>query len=112
MMTLKHGKFYDGDVKVPIEHGNKDQILLLEKVNALMTTGCLLRGFDDEDLDGEIQTVTYKYMCVCGHMTIKTYSYEENNELETDKFTCDCKLKYKIEACEFLEFFTVIKLIK
>lgn len=111
MMTLKEGKFYKDGERYPIEFGNKDQLQLLDKVQALMHDGCLLRGNTDEDLDGEIEEVEYKYICVCGHITKKKYSYEENLELEIDKFKCACNLSYKIEPCDFSEFFVVIKLV-
>ena len=113
-MILKDGKFWDdkGNV-VPIEHGNKEQIKLLERVQNLRTDGELLRGFEDEDIDGEIEKVSYRFTCLCGHKTEWHYTYEENNLLSTDSLVCSsCRLKYKIEACDFSEFFILIQMIK
>jgi len=113
MLTLKQGKFYDQDGNnVPLEFGNKEQIKLLERVQDLRTEGRLLRGWYDKDIDGEIEHVSYSFQCICGKRTELKFTYEENNELETHKFTCNkCEIKYILEACDFSEFYAVVKMV-
>lgn len=93
-MTLIKGKFYQDGKCVPIEFGNKEQIQLLEKAEALNGDGVVLAIVE---LPGGISTY---FHCLCG----------ENHQPDIgQKFTCKCGLKYK---CHDQYFLPVIKLSK
>lgn len=71
-MTLRNGKFYRGDELIPIEHGNKEQIEILETANR----------YADEGLVPEIriqQIVSLEFRCLCGAL----------NEFQTEPFDID-----------------------
>jgi hypothetical protein len=85
-MTIKDGKFYKNDTHVPTEHGNKEQIELMNKVNSMMTDG----------IQPEIriqQLVSFEFDCVCGAC----------NEFQFDPFDVDddpaYMLKGQIQSC-------------
>jgi len=58
-MTVKDGKFYKNNQQVPIEHGNKEQIELMQRVNEMVT-----EGFYPEVRI--MQKVSLEFECVCG----------------------------------------------
>ncbi|HEY3429292.1 MAG TPA: hypothetical protein VGK39_01365, partial [Cyclobacteriaceae bacterium] len=58
-MTIRKGKFYKNDVEVPIEHGNKEQIELLKRVEEMQ------EGFDPDEIK-ITKKVNIEFKCVCG----------------------------------------------
>lgn len=98
-MTVKHGKFYKGNQEVPIEHGNKEQIALLHKVEEMRT-----EGFYPEMAIKQI--ICMQFTCVCGAIN----EFDSFSELdiddqprfikgETDKCHC-CGLEYIVTVDE------------
>jgi hypothetical protein len=68
MLTLLRGKFYNSDGKpVPIEHGNKEQIQILERANALRS-GVMMFGST--------------FMCLCGHSIVIAFSNGKRKRCE------------------------------
>lgn len=111
MMIIKNGKFFKDGIQVPIEHGNKEQIEILDRTQTLMNHGQLIRGNDETDEDGD-GFVLYTIVCLCGYKVHKRYTIEQNNCFEQEKIKClDCNLKYVMTACEFSEFFMVLNLV-
>jgi hypothetical protein len=98
-MTLRNGKFYDGERIVPLEFGNKDQISLmkmeLQRIEAFKT-----------GLPVEIDiTTTYKgeinFKCECNACTVY-FELEEDDEDDFDfvgeTASCHkCKQLYEIQ---------------
>jgi hypothetical protein len=107
MMTLKNGKFWKNGSIVHIEHGNKEQIYLLDKVSKLMDVGILARVYDGY-IDDQNTSVSFK--CVCGTDYRKEFTSNEFNQFTTDIFKCaSCDLEYIIDGEEY-EPFVVVKL--
>lgn len=73
-MTLRNGKFYDsaGNV-VPLEHGNWEQINLLERYNALLDGICAL----------------HDVRCLCGSEVHR--DREDNGEMARKRHRKTCK---------------------
>lgn len=66
-MTFKQGKFYDDNKKVvPLEHGNREQIAILETISALK--------------DGTLFMVGYPFHCLCG--AIHEWQFFEGKRLK------------------------------
>ena len=95
-MTVKGGKFYKDNKEVPIEHGNKEQIELIQKINEMTT-----EGFYPEVRI--VQKVCMEFECVCG----ATNEFDSFSELDIDdepssiiKGETDhchyCGLRYKV----------------
>lgn len=76
-MKLIKGKFYNEGEVVPLEHGNKDQIQLLEKAAALK--------------DGGIMWFTSDFHCLCGHVL---------QPKPESVFKCLCGQRYKATTDE------------
>jgi len=73
LMTIKDGKFWKDNKEVPIEHGNKEQIALLAKVNEMQTDG----------IYPEIaitQKVSMQFECICG----ATNDFDEFDDIDID----------------------------
>lgn len=95
MMTLKDGRFYKDGQPYPIEFGNKDQILLIEKVKQLKGVGISPRLiFDDQTMIID----TARLLCVCGS-TIELKGFEEGQIIRCT----GCKFTYKVflDDCDF-----------
>jgi hypothetical protein len=94
VMTYKNGSFYRSGEKVPIEFGNKDQLALMRKAEALKD-GVI--AFLDES--GDDDSTIIRYTCMCGTCFEKQYTYTEWNEFKKDKFTClGCGIKYLLDG--------------
>lgn len=108
MITLKDGKFYKDGEPYPLEFGNKDQILLLEKIQALQDAdGIILRVKESHIDDAPFYT---SYVCVCGNHNKKYWSEKQLDKLPY-KFKCDgCELNYTLKESDFSEFVLTIKL--
>jgi len=97
-MTVKDGKFFKHGKEVPIEHGNKEQIALINKINEMQSEGIV------PDLYYET-AVTISYDCVCGSFQTFEVSFGEDDILEnavegeTDKCS-ECGLKYTVFISE------------
>jgi predicted SprT family Zn-dependent metalloprotease len=96
-MIIKNGKFFKEGIEVPLEHGNKEQIKLLERVNGLLSDG-------DHPNIREIRKIEVMYRCLCGAIfEISDLELEEDEHLDTlagNVGRChNCDLKY-ILACD------------
>lgn len=81
-MILKSGKFYDeaGNV-VPLEHGNKEQIKILEKIRKRRDA---FEG-DGLSVDPDIHTrVALRFKCICDedYINIENEDYDESSALD------------------------------
>jgi hypothetical protein len=93
-MTVKNGKFFKGKNEVPIEHGNKEQIQLLKRVEEMRD------GFDPEI--SIKKKIIMEFQCVCGSRN-EFDSFTELDEDdpdfliagETDTCHC-CGLRFKV----------------
>ena len=108
-MVLRNGKFYEGDVLVPLEFGNKLQLKLIEKVEALRE-GDVLADVDD-GLPGERFAISHT--CVCGtrYRHEFTYSYWNRTMKQKANYLCDCGLRFDLDGLKHSPFVTV-KLIE
>lgn len=107
-LRLKNGKFMRGDVEVPPEIGNTEQIALLreaereaEELERAAQNGTL-------DVDISVKNIEYekecRFTCICGKEIIETESCETDDvsELEWADFDGEviicskCGRKYKI----------------
>jgi hypothetical protein len=88
-MTIRQGKFYNGDILVPLEFGNKEQIALLKRVELLRKEGeeVELEIFLVDDVELERDGEYYPFDCLCGCSIVFT------NKLK--KHQCSCGLKYE-----------------
>lgn len=71
-MTVRNGKFYRGSIEVPIEHGNKEQIALLKRVQEMQ------EGFYPEVYIKK--SIHMEFRCVCGALN----EFESFSELDVD----------------------------
>lgn len=85
MMTIKHCKFYKDGVQVPIEHGNKEQIELLNRIQNLVYRGELLKGYEKNHLDEFNSILCFNHICICGGKTPLEYTYKEVSHFDMDK---------------------------
>jgi redox-regulated HSP33 family molecular chaperone len=93
-LTVKDGKFLRGNTVVPLEHGNKEQIQLLKRVQEMQD------GFDPEITIKKI--IHMEFRCVCGALNdFDSFTQIDEDdpdtmiEGETDK--CHyCGLLYKV----------------
>jgi hypothetical protein len=107
-MTYKAGKFYNevGDA-IPLEFGNKDQIDLMKKAEAL-NEGVL--AYIDES--GDDDETALEYTCLCGCRFRREYKLAEWNEFQKDNFTCaGCGCKYILDGEKF-DPFVIVKFDK
>lgn len=93
-MTVRNGKFFKGEKEVPIEHGNKEQIELLKRVEEMQ------EGFDIDITVKKIIKMAFK--CVCG-ATNEFDSFSELDENDPESMlvgetdTCHmCGLRFKV----------------
>lgn len=106
-MTFKNGSFYLNGEKVPLEFGNKDQLALMNKAEALKEGALAYVDFSSDDDDTALE-----YTCLCGCRFRREYKIEEWNELQKDKFRCkDCDMKYIIDG-EKYEHFVIVRFDK
>jgi hypothetical protein len=110
MMTLKDGKFYKDGNPYPLEFGNKEQIALIDKIQALQSSdGVALRVHESHLDDAPFYT---SYVCVCGHCNKKYWSEEQLDNLSF-KFNCGkCQLNYSLNESDFSEYIFILKLSK
>ena len=94
MMTIKHGKFYKDGVQVPIEHGNKEQIVIMKRIEEMQD------GFDPEI--SIKKKITMQFKCVCGAKNdFDSFTELDENDPdflirgETDK-CYECGLYFKV----------------
>lgn len=93
-MTVKKGKFFKDEKEVPIEHGNKEQIELLKRIQEMQD------GFDPEITI--VKKIIMQFKCVCGADN-EFDSFTEIDEDdpdsmivgETDRCHC-CDLRFKV----------------
>jgi hypothetical protein len=91
-MTLRQGKFYNGDTLVPLEFGNKEQIALLQRVDYLREEGEFLDlDFDISKSGHKIIGASYGLECVCGSMV----KFKDREFEVKGKQKCSCGLKYE-----------------
>jgi len=82
-MTLRNGKFYDSDGNVvPLEHGNWDQVNLLERRKSLIDGACALSDFT----------------CMCGEQIHR--DCEDNGEMSHRRHRKTC-----MNCGEYYEFY-------
>lgn len=104
-MKLKNGKFYDdaGNV-VPLEHGNKEQIAILEKHRKRM------EAFEGDGLDLTITIATkasVSFACVCGEAYLNMDNEDEGEVSAQEGLigqvdTCyKCKRSYEIKEDQY-----------
>lgn len=95
-LTLKDGKFYSGDKHVPIEHGNKQQIELLKRVQEMQ------EGFDPEIIIKKI--IHMEFRCVCGAFN------DFNSFSELDENDPDTLIRNEVDSCHYcgLKFKVVV----
>lgn len=109
-LTLVNGKFMRGDVEVPIEIGNAEQISLLKLIERdianreeLAKEGKLPVSINITDINYNIE---YRFKCICGHIIHEVDSdntVDSIDELEyaeddyRDTVMCPkCNRKYQI----------------
>jgi len=104
-LRLKQGKFYDeaGNV-VPLEHGNKEQIAILEKYRRRREA---FEG-DGLELDADIEVVaSVRFSCICCEyvVSISNEDYDANEATEglvgKEDQCPHCKQKYVIAQDEY-----------
>jgi hypothetical protein len=105
-MTLKDGKFWQDGKVVPLEHGNKDQINLIEKVNVLRTEGSIGPLVFDEKKNS---IVGMQITCVCGSIVSVVFQKEEDRN--NTKIKCSgCNLSYLFMCVDVdFPFFKLLK---
>ncbi len=95
-MTIKHGKFYKDGIQVPIEHGNKEQIELIDKINAMQSD-----GFAPSQITVLKKLYVY-YQCVCGNNhELASAEMDEDDDPENvisgDSKECSCGLTCEVK---------------
>ena len=109
-MTLKDGKFWQDGKVVPMEHGNKEQIDLLNRVQNLTYPGVLLKGFVKNQDDEFNSILQFNHVCLCGEKTQLEYTYKEVVSID-EKIKCtSCNAIYTLEPFDYSDSFLVIKL--
>jgi len=84
MLRIKQGKFYDEKWNlVPIEHGNKDQIKLIDKVKEFQNPGI-------EPIAVETTQVSGCFKCLCGTQVSFEFTIDPFNEKEFIDEDCNC----------------------
>lgn len=94
-MTIKNGKFFKDGVQVPIEHGNKEQIKVLKRIEEMSN------GFTPQI--EIVKRVSMLFTCVCGAAN----NFDDFTEMENgddpdaiilhEKDHCyNCGLEYKV----------------
>jgi hypothetical protein len=86
-MTVRKGKFYLGDKEVSIEHGNKEQIALLKRIEEMQD------GFEPDISVRKI--VVMEFDCVCGARN------EFNSFSELDEYDPDTMIKGETDTCHY-----------
>lgn len=110
MMTIKHGKFYKDGVQVPIMHGDKEQIELLNKIQTLTQPGILLKGYEKDALNESNTTLCFDVVCICGDKSHLEFEYNELIEMDHSLKCTSCGLKYTCEPFDYSDSFLVLKL--
>lgn len=93
-MTVRNGKFYRGSQEIPIEHGNKEQIDLLKRVQEMQ------EGFYPEVCVRKL--ISMEFRCVCGALNeFESFSPLDIDDPESmirgETDTCHfCGLKFKV----------------
>lgn len=96
-MTVKNGKFYKLGKEVPIEHGNREQIDLINRVQEMQKEGFMPELYHENK-------VTVVYSCICGTVNSFEASFGDGDTTESildgEVDTCtECKVKYKVFIC-------------
>jgi len=86
-MTVKDGKFFKDDKEIPIEHGNKEQIELLRRVEEMQD------GFDPEITVKK--SIHMEFKCVCGAQN------EFNSFSELDIDDPECLIVGETDSCHY-----------
>lgn len=96
MMTIKNGKFFKDGVQVPIEHGNKEQIKILNKIREMSED-----GFTPDIRVRKI--ISMGFRCICGSgndfddFTVMDEDDIPENIIVGEKDTCNnCGIEYKV----------------
>jgi len=106
-MTLKDGKFYEGDKVVPLEFGNKDQIKLMSKAKELMGDGILVYITETFSLNSD-ETFKISFTCICGCRYEKELSSQLWESFTKESYDCrGCKMKYMLDGTQRDQFITV-----
>lgn len=94
-MTLRNGKFYEGDTVIPLEFGNKKQIQLIDAVTLLKNDGAIPTLIFDEQQN---YICGLHLTCVCGSkIECHWKTVEEGFEIEGTKIKCNgCDFIYKV----------------
>lgn len=88
-MILRDGKFYEGDKLVPLEHGNPDQIAIMNRFLRLheeLKNGKVL----DVSYQKDIVAITH-FSCICGQTIWRESSVDEEEEIGELQGICTCK---------------------
>lgn len=93
-MTVKNGKFFKDDKEVPIEHGNKEQIKLLARVQAYIDEG-------EYPTIREVRKIECVSRCPCGAIfEFSDLELEESDHIDMlagNTVRChNCNLEYKL----------------
>lgn len=98
-MTIKDGKFYKGDKPVPLEFGNWEQIILMDRAsrayNALKGPGLPV----DVSYQKERITASAHFNCLCGLGLSRDRDVDEEGDIEPlfGIVTClKCKNQYEL----------------
>lgn len=112
-MTLRDGKFYEGDQLIPIEFGNKEQIRLMteakNRIEAIQGDGLYA---DVNIITTFTANITGK--CLCGQTIWWELELDDEDDLKDligETTSCKvCKKKYELAEDEYFD--TVYKLVK
>lgn len=107
-MVVINGKFYKNGLQVPIEHGNTEQINIIERINNYMTEG-------EYPEISETRLIKLYVDCTCGtEFIFKDLELEDDEFLDTlagRKQKCThCNNHFKLECDENGEL--IVKLIE
>lgn len=99
-MTLRNGKFYEGDQVVPLEFGNKEQIRLMNEAKEVIEA---LKG-DGLEVDVCVKTqytAEADFKCTCGQTVwfeVEMDDEDDFDDLNGEETSCPkCKARYKLE---------------
>jgi hypothetical protein len=98
-MTVKNGKFYKDDKEVPIEHGNKEQIAILSRIQNYINEG-------EEPSIREVRHIECVSKCPCGaFFEFSDLELEEDEPLDMlagKTVNChNCGVEYKLACDEY-----------
>lgn len=114
-MEIREGKFFKNGIHVPVEFGNREQIMALRKAESIVAQ---LESEEGLEIELDVEEIhrylcNASFQCLCGNkLRIREQEFDENDFIKIEQdVKCKCGQKYSVESGDCSDDL-VVKLLK